>query len=284
MRNSKLPERRARRFLALVCLPWLAASSLNCPAQAGIFTISPQKERKIGQQAAEEIEKGAPIVTGPVADWVQRIGARLAKVSDPEFHYSFVVIDGPEINAFTLPSGYIYVYTGLRKVVKTDDELAAVLGHEITHAEHHHYAKQYAKDSARSAILGIGSLALGLPDLAGQALNVYDYSLDQQYSRDHEYEADHEGMLRMARAGFDPAAMVTVLTRLSQEDKGQDSLDHWFSDHPDGKKRVAAARQLLAQIRPAEAAALDSSLAAPTPVVPAPAPAVAGAGNALAPK
>lgn len=218
------------------------------PAQAGLFSVSPDKERKIGQDAAAQIEKGAPIVTGPVEEWVQRVGAKLAAKSDPEFKYTFHVIDAPQINAFCLPGGHIFVYTGLRKVVKNDDELAAVLSHEITHAESHHYAKQYAKSSKRGALLGIGSILVGLPGIAQQALSILDFSMTQKYSREHEYEADREGLYRMKRAGFAPDAMVTVLQRLAAEDENS-NIDQWMSDHPEGKKRVAAIQALLPTIK-----------------------------------
>ena len=221
----------------LVCAPL-------APAQAGMFSISPEKERKIGQEAAADIEQGAPIVTGPVADWVNRIGERLVKNSNPEFEYSFHVIDSPEINAFCLPGGHIFVYTGLRKVVKTDDELASVLSHEITHAEAHHYARQYSKQSKRGTLLGIGSILLGLPGIAQQGLGLLDASLSAKYSRGHESDADKDGAARMKRAGFDPSAMVTVLTRLSSEDSNND-LDRWLSNHPEGKKRAAAVAALI---------------------------------------
>jgi predicted Zn-dependent protease len=217
------------------------------PAQAGIFSVSPEKERKIGQEAAAEIEKGAPLVSGPVQDWVQRVGARLAASSGTEFNYTFHVIDSPQINAFCLPGGHIFVYTGLRKVVKTDDELAAVLAHEITHAEEHHYAKQSSKSSKRGAILGIGSILLGLPGIASQALGILDFSISQKYSREHEYEADREGLLRMKRAGFEPSAMVDVLQRLADEDDS--SSDKWLSDHPEGKKRVIAIKSMLPSLK-----------------------------------
>jgi len=213
-------------------------------AHAGLFSISPDKERKLGQEAGAEIEQGAPIVTGPVSDWVNRVGQRLVKVTKPEFEYSFHVIDSPEINAFCLPGGHIFVYTGLRKVVKTDDELASVLAHEITHAEEHHYARQYAKSSKRGTILGIGSILLGLPGIAQQGLGLLDATLSAKYSRGAESEADKEGAVRMKRAGFDPNAMVTVLTRLSAEDSNND-LDRWLSDHPEGKKRAAAVTALI---------------------------------------
>lgn len=213
-------------------------------AHAGMFSMSSDKERKVGQEAGSQIEQGSPIVTGPVADWVNRVGQRLVKVTNPEFEYSFHVIDSPEINAFCLPGGHVFVYTGLRKVVKTDDELASVLAHEITHAEEHHYAHQYSKDSKRGTILGIGSILLGLPGIAQQGLGLLDASMSAKYSRGNESDADREGAMRMKRAGFDPQAMVTVLTRLSNEDSGND-LDRWLSDHPEGKKRAAAIQALI---------------------------------------
>lgn len=229
-------------FFALALAASLAISAP--PAHAGLFSISPDKERKLGQDAAAEIEKGAPIVTGPVEEWVQRIGARLAASSSSEFRYTFHVVDSPQINAFCLPGGHIFVYTGLRKVIKTDDELAAVLAHEITHAENHHYAKQYAKSSKRGALLGVVSIFAGLPSIASQALGILDFSMSQKYSREHEYEADREGLLRMKRAGFKPDAMVNVLQRLAEEDNSS-GLDQWMSDHPEGKKRVKVIQSLL---------------------------------------
>ena len=231
-------------------------------AQAGPFSVSPDKERRLGQQAAADIEKNAPIVSGPVADWVERVGKRLAAVSDPEFKYRFHVIDSPEINAFCLPGGHIYVYTGLRKVVKNDDELAAVLAHEITHAEEHHYAKASAKSNGRGTLLAVGSILLGLPPVAGQALSILDLSMTQKYSRSAEYEADREGLARMERAGFDPGAMVNVLQRLANEDE-TDSLFSWMSDHPEGKKRVAAIQQLLPKVK-----ASGGAVPAPVPGAP----------------
>lgn len=239
---------------ALCCAPTVA--------QAGPFSVSPDKERRIGQDAAADIEKNAPMVTGPVNDWVQSVGSRLAAVSSKEFSYTFHVIDSPEINAFCLPGGHVYVYTGLRKVVKTDDELAAVLAHEITHAEEHHYAKASAKSSGRGALLGIGSILLGLPGIATQVIGLVDFSMTQKYSRSAEYQADREGLARMERAGFDPGAMVNVLQRLANEDE-TDALTSWMSDHPEGKKRVAAIQSLLPKVK-----ASGGAVPAPAPGAP----------------
>lgn len=226
----------------------LLALSLSAPVNAGVFSVSPEKERKLGQQAAQQIEQGTPIVSGPVADWVQRVGAKLVTVSDPEFEYSFHVIDSPEINAFALPGGHIYVYTGLRRIVKTDDELAAVLAHEITHSEKHHYAKQSKKSNDRGALLTIASILVGLPGIAQTAVGILDASMSAKYSREHEYEADREGLLRMKRAGYKPEAMADVLDRLASQDDLH-GIDRWMSSHPEGKKRVATIRAMLPTLK-----------------------------------
>ena len=172
----------------------------------------------------------------------------MAATSDPEFTYKFHVIDSPEINAFCLPGGHIYIYTGMRKIIKTDDELAAVLAHEITHAEEHHYAKASAKSNGRNTLLTVGSILLGLPPVLGQALSIGSDAMTQKHSRSAEYEADRKGLARMERAGFKPEAMATVLQRLAEEDE-TDSLFRWMASHPEGKKRAAIVRELLPKVK-----------------------------------
>jgi predicted Zn-dependent protease len=206
----KRSTRGVHRLTAALVAATVVFGSMR-PADAGLFSINPDQERKMGGEAAKSIESQARVATGPVADWVERIGRRLASVSDSEFTYSFRVVDGKEINAFALPGGYVYVFTGLRKVAQTDDELAAVLAHEITHAEAHHYARQYKKASKRGALLGVFSMVVGMPNLAQNVLGLIDFSMTQKYSRSHELEADQAGMMRMARAGFDPQGMVSLL-------------------------------------------------------------------------
>lgn len=243
-----------RAFSLCVLASSLALSTLPAPpAHAGLFSVSPAKERSVGAEAARDIESHAPLVTGPVEDWVEAIGKRLALASGKEFSYSFRVIDDNSINAFALPGGYIYVNSGLRKIVRTDDELAAILAHEITHAEDHHFARQYSKASKRGAILGIGALVLGVSPLAANALDIANYAITQKYSRGQEETADLMGMRRLSRAGFDPAAMVSVLEQLAKEDDSHGTLDKWFASHPEGEKRVEAAKTELQNIRALQA-------------------------------
>lgn len=253
--------RSAFALAALLC----ASASISAPAQAGLFSIKPDKERRMGEDAAKAIEAQSRVVSGPVADWVERVGSRLARASDKEFQYSFRVIDSPEINAFALPSGYVYVFTGLSKIARNDDELAAVLAHEITHAEQHHFAKQYSKASKRGALLSIVSIAAGLPSIAQNALGLVDFAMTQKYSRTSEDEADRMGLERMARAGFNPRGMVTLLERLDRQDGDQKRVDKWFASHPDGKARVERVQAMLSSLQSGKAAPVGAPLA-PTPV------------------
>ena len=227
----------------------------------------------MGEDAARAIEAQSRVVSGPVADWVERVGSRLARASDKEFQYSFRVIDSPEINAFALPSGYVYVFTGLSKIARNDDELAAVLAHEITHAEQHHFAKQYSKASKRGALLSIVSIAAGLPGIAQNALGLIDFAMTQKYSRTSEDESDRLGMERMVRAGFNPRGMITLLERLDRQDGDPKRVDKWFASHPDGKARVEKAQAMFSALQSGKAAPAAASaplapagVLAPTPV------------------
>ena len=238
--------RKQAKFIAVLACSLMLGGSVP-QAHAGLFSVSPDKERKMGDSAAKEIESSAKIVTGPVADWVQSVGQRLVAQSDGEFKYSFKVIDSPEINAVALPGGHIYIFTGIRKIARTDDELAAVLAHEITHAEQHHYARQYSKASKRGALLGVLGAVVGLPSVAAQAVGLADFYATQRYSRVLETEADKMGLTRMAKAGFNPQGMVTLLENMDKEQKRGGSLNTWFASHPDAPKRLGDVKTLMPQ-------------------------------------
>ena len=254
-------------FPALLLGAALLSGFATPSVQAGLFSIGPDKERRMGDEAAREIDAQARVVTGPVAEWVASVGARLAAASDKEFTYSFKVIEGKEINAFALPGGHIYVFTGIRKIARTDDELAAILAHEITHSEQHHFARQYGKASKRGAILGVLSAVVGLPNVAQQIVSLADFATTQKYSRTHETDADLLGMQRMQRAGFNPQAMVSILEGLAKEDRSGGSLDRWFGDHPDSGRRIQRAKNQLSTLNAnqGDKALTSSSVAAPQP-------------------
>jgi predicted Zn-dependent protease len=231
--------RKVSLFLTLTLF-----TSIQIAFAGGLFAVSPNDERKVGAEAAREIEKKERIIGGAFARRVKRIGERLVRGMDnPQFDYSFKVIDNEQVNAFALPGGYVYVYTGLEKTVTNDDELASVLAHEIIHAEHRHWARAYEKSQERRAILGAALSVFKVGDVGRVAASVYDYSRQQRYSRQEESEADRDGMALMPRAGFDVWGMVSMLENLSQFSRSQPKLLAWTASHPSAEERVNAARQ-----------------------------------------
>ena len=160
-------------FLLTFTLLAVMAWSANVALADGLFAVSADEERKVGAQAAREVESKERVVGGAFARRVRRIGERLVRgIENRQFDYSFKVIDNEQVNAFALPGGYVYVYTGLQKAARTDEELAAVLAHEIIHAEQHHWARAYERSQERQALLGI-------------ALSLFKVGVNRKRNRDN---------------------------------------------------------------------------------------------------
>jgi predicted Zn-dependent protease len=241
-------------FLTLTML-----MNVRMVSAAGLFAVSSDDERKVGAEAAREVEKKERVIGGAFARRVKRIGERLVRGMDnPQFDYSFKVIDNEQVNAFALPGGYVYVYTGLQKAATNDDELAAVLAHEIMHAERRHWARAYEKSQERRAILTVALSVFKVGDVGRLAAGVYDFSKQQRYSRQEESEADREGMILMNRAGFDAGGMVSMLENLSQFSRSQPKLLEWTASHPPAQDRVNAARQQAQNLTSSRAAEFRS--------------------------
>ena len=137
-------------------------------------------------------------------------------VSDYQFEWEYSVLDDNQINAFCLPGGKICVFTGLLRVVRSDDQLAAVLAHEVSHALAHHESERIA----RERLIGNGLLSL-------------------HYDREQESEADHIGVFLMTFAGYDPQQAVVFWQKM-EGFKAQDGLPEILSDHPSDERRIRA--------------------------------------------
>jgi predicted Zn-dependent protease len=192
---------------------------------------------------------------------VERLGQTLAKHSHrANLTYHFTVLDSDEVNAFALPGGYVYVTRGILAYLNSEAEVAAVLGHEIGHVTARHGARQYS--AAVAANVGAGLLSVFVPGLGNQAgqslLNVLGNALLSGYGRDHELESDRLGAQYLARAGYDPDAMIKVIGVLKNQEEFEKKraekegreprIYHGvFASHPSADKRlqevVAAAHQ-----------------------------------------
>jgi beta-barrel assembly-enhancing protease len=258
----------------------LAVSSLGFAAPAAALNLfSPQQDVEIGRRAAADAERQLPIVRDPVAEgYVNAVVQRLAAAAPgPRFAYRARIVDSPEINAFALPGGFVYVNRGLLRAVRSEDELAGVLAHEISHVAQRHGTSQASK--AYGAQLGVGLLGqlLGGRDNRLGAVQQMVGSLGLnalflKFSRNAESEADRVGAATMARAGYEPLAMASFFDLLAaQQRSNPGAVSRFFSDHPAPGNRAAAIRAEAARLSAGRRApvgglqAVQARLGGPTP-------------------
>ena len=230
-------------------------------------------ERRIGDNIAKEIYRDPDYVDDPVLkDYVASVWLKLMKASAlrgemlPEqqeaFAWDVLLIKDPSINAFALPGGYMGVHLGLISVVSSTDELASVLGHELSHVTQRHIARSMAKQGKQTPLM-LGSMILGMLVAsrtgslsAGNAANAVMVGgpaamMQSQlnFSRDMEREADRIGFSVMSDAGYDPQAFVTMFEKLDQAARLNDTGNYpYLRTHPLTSERIAdaKARQQLA--------------------------------------
>ena len=211
-------------------------------------------EIKLGTQLHREVTKRFRL-TDVGLPRVQSLGQRCARASlRPNLPYKFHVVESREINGFSLPGGHVYVTTALLRLAN-DNELASVLAHEIGHIVARHSLKtlrqkQQYNEIAKSIgeVTGVaGDLGRDLGVALGQ---IVSEGLLTIHTRDEEREADFLGVRGMARARFEPQAMITMFQKLERiEQQDSSLLGSLFSDHPDVDERIANTRYEIARMR-----------------------------------
>jgi predicted Zn-dependent protease len=248
-----MPNRLIRIVLLLVAVALADCAQNPVSGRSDLVLVSETEEIAIGRREDPKIREQYGVYNNPaLQQYVSGIGHGLAKASHrPGIKYHFLVMDSPEVNAFALPGGYIYVTRGLIAYLNSEAELAAVLGHELGHVTARHSVKQIT--AATAAGVGATVLQIFVPETRGavgdNAVNVVGSALLSGYGREHELEADRLGAEYLARTGYDPQAMVRVVGVL----KDQESLDAriakaegreprryhgLFASHPDNDTRL----------------------------------------------
>ena len=213
--------------------------------QVGSQQYSPGRQSQGGDYAADP----------RVVAYVNKVGQRLAAVSDRKLPYEFKVINSDVPNAWALPGGKIAINRGLLVKMKSESELAAVLGHEIVHAA----AKHGAKGMTRGVLLQGGLVAATIAtsgkeysNLAQLGANVGAQLINTRYGRAAELESDRYGMEYMARAGYDPQGAVDLqatFLELSKDSKrGKDFISGLFASHPPSEERLATNKKIAASM------------------------------------
>jgi predicted Zn-dependent protease len=252
--------------LALIFFSFFLSSCAINPATGGanLVLMSENREREIGLEEHEKVISNQPLVEdGPLLDYVREVGRKMAKVSHrPDLEYHFNIIDSPEINAFALPGGYVYVNRGLLAYINSEADLAAVLGHEIAHITARHAVQQQARGALARGAAVAGGIVAGVATGSGYAASQISEvaSLWAQtglsgFGRENELEADSLAAGYLVEAGYDPKAMIEVITVLkNQEDfnrvaTGGGSTYHGlFATHPRNDRRLQEAIEQVDQL------------------------------------
>jgi predicted Zn-dependent protease len=174
---------------------------------------------------------------------VQRVGSRIAAVTDLPYQWEFKLIaDDKQANAFALPGGKVAVYTGILPITRDEAGLAAVLGHEIGHVVARHggerLSQQMGVQTVTQIAAGMASSNPATVQLVAAALGAgAQYGVLLPWSRQQESEADHIGIILMAKAGYDPHASVDLWKRMQAAASGQRPSE-WLSTHPSEATRI----------------------------------------------
>ncbi|HEX8500533.1 MAG TPA: M48 family metallopeptidase [Pyrinomonadaceae bacterium] len=231
-------------------------------SSAGFNLFSPEQDIELGAASAEEIRRQLVVVSDERAGrYVQRLGERLAaQAPGYRFPYKFVVVASPEVNAFALPGGYVFVNEGAVRAARTEGELAGVLAHEIAHVSLRHGTTQASRAYlARTGLNVLGALSVALQGDLGRLATVVGGAgankLFLKSNREAEAQADAEGVRLMAAAGYDPREMAEFFERLDERGVGGREEP---GDHPDPASRVEAIGRVVAELKAAPARAQDS--------------------------
>jgi predicted Zn-dependent protease len=233
--------------------------------------MSEQDEIAEGRKAHEEILKEYGVVQNPrLQAYVSELGQRLAKQSHrAHLTWTFTVLDSPEINAFALPGGYVYVTRGIMAYLDSEAELAGVIGHEIGHVTARHGAQRATRQQRAgigvlaATVLGVVLEAGGVPgagQLASQVSQGVAAGYIASYSRDQETQADELGAEYLSRTRYDPQNMVDVIGVLKSQETYAAELAqaegraapagaNWLSSHPAGEQRLADIRRFAAKYK-----------------------------------
>ena len=238
---------------ALAAILLLAGCATNpVTGERDFVLMSEQQELALGAQYHEQLmEQRYDAYDDPdLQEYTSRLGQQLARKSHrPDIDYTFTVVDSPEVNAFALPGGYIYMTRGIMAYFNSEAEFAGVLGHELGHVTARHSVRQ---QSAATASSFLGNILLATTDAGAGAANLFQtvqLAAIRGYGREQELQADRLGAEYLARTGYDPEEMLGVVgiladqeayerQRAKAEGREPGGYHGLFSTHPENDKRL----------------------------------------------
>ena len=233
---------------SIICivLLFLTACSTSSTGRKQVSLYSDDELNHMGITSFEQMKKEIPISKDKATNNFVLCVAKAITDNVPESahqgDWEVVVFDSEQVNAFALPGGKIGVYTGILNVTENQDQLAAIMGHEVGHVLEHHSNERLSADKLSNVGLAVAALAIGASEVENKSLWVaglgigVQYGLIMPYSRSHESEADIVGQDLMAHSGFDPQASVQLWQNMAK--LSETSPPEFMSTHPSNETRI----------------------------------------------
>ena len=217
------------------------APSAQMPSIPPIGNVPEADEIKIGRRIAGNLLGAAPLVKNPALQgYVNRVGRWVASASErPDLKWRFGVIESDDVNAFAAPGGYVFLTSGLYRLLRDEAELAGVLGHEIAHVVKKHHLKLLQKSQAIEAGSNLLKKQIGDEKVAKTLIGSGAEILARGLDKDAEFEADRMGVVLAARAGYEPFGLPAVLQEISAASADSSSVALLFKTHPHPDERLA---------------------------------------------
>lgn len=231
------------RLLTALSINLLILAGVAPPAHAAI--ISTEQEIQIGRNAAREIAAEYGVLRNPqLTQRVVTVGLQVAKVSERrDLPWTFEILNVREVNAISLPGGFIYVTRGMMNFLKSDDELAFVLAHEVGHVDRRHHVSLIERNFFFTLVI---VLIFGRDPTAAQIADFARFLITRGFGREFEFEADEVGVRLTHRAGFDAGAGLGFMERLrAAEGRDPSQFEVLFRTHPALADRIVRVRDQL---------------------------------------
>jgi predicted Zn-dependent protease len=204
------------------------------------LVVTEADERKIGEKVSDRVRVEFGVFQdATVTKYVTLVGTMLTQNSNrPDLKWEFIVLDTDGVNAFASPGGLVHITRGALGLIKSEAELAGVLGHEIAHVTRKHTVNAIKKNA--TVELGV-DIAPGTPAFVeGLANAAYDNIVEKGFDRGDEEDADEQGVLLANKAGYSPSGLGTFLTKLAERNKEQSAKERngLFASHPETQGRI----------------------------------------------
>lgn len=256
----KVPRILSVLFLA-VCVA--GAADKKPPKQRelkpGFTMFGVAQDIEMGKQAVKEIEPTITVLNDPaMTDYIKRLGDSITKlIPNSPFPFTYKMVNDPEINAFCVPGGFVYVNTGILINAENEGQVIGVMGHEIGHAILRHSANQMSKGMLLQGLATAGAMygemkggVAGMAAQLGGGLGAQLVMM--KFSRNHEKDADAFGARLMSKAGYNPLELARFFEKMQQLAGGKQAagVAGWMSSHPDpGSRSQLIEQEILAMPR-----------------------------------